>query len=257
MAIETKFPTETIELPSQGYFYAPENPLSSGTIEIKYPTAKEEDILTSRNLIQKGTVIDAFLQSLIVSPVNYSDILVGDKNAILVAARILAYGKDYNVEVTCPKCSNSNDITVDISQFQNKEIDISKLTKGSRVLTFQLPFSKKTLGIRLATHADERNIEAETKSLKKLSEQSGRSSEMTTRFRNIIVSVDGDTSISVINKFVNEEMLAKDSLELRKFIYHVSPDVDMDYEFTCQSCNEIAKLNIPLTTDFFWPSGRE
>ena len=90
---EVKFPTEVVDLPSKGLLYPKENPLSSGQIEVKYMTAKEEDILTSANLIKSGRVIEKLLESLIVDKsIKVDDILVGDKNAILIAARILAYG---------------------------------------------------------------------------------------------------------------------------------------------------------------------
>ena len=92
MAMESKYPTETIDLPSGGKLYPQDSPLSSGKIEIKYMTAKEEDILTSANLIKKGVVIDRLLDSIIVTEgVGIDDLILGDKNAIMVAARILAY----------------------------------------------------------------------------------------------------------------------------------------------------------------------
>ena len=89
------FPTETIELPSKGLLYPKENPLSKGTIELRYMTAAHEDILTNQSYIQKGIVLDKLMQALIVSTINYGDLIVGDKNAIMVASRILGYGKYY------------------------------------------------------------------------------------------------------------------------------------------------------------------
>ena len=93
--LENKIPTEIIDLPSKGLLYSKDNPLSSGKIEMKYMTAKEEDILTNSALIQKGTVIDEVVKSLIVTKINYDDLLIGDKDALMVAARVLGYGKDY------------------------------------------------------------------------------------------------------------------------------------------------------------------
>ena len=90
-----KFPTEVIDLPSKGVLYPKDNPLSSGKIEMKYMTAREEDILTNQNYIKNGTVIDELLKALIVSKINYNDLITGDKNAIMLAARVLGYGKDY------------------------------------------------------------------------------------------------------------------------------------------------------------------
>ena len=91
-----KFPTEVVDLPSTGRLYPKDSLLSSGTIEMKYMTAKEEDILTNQNYIEKGIVIDKLLKALIVDKnINYNELLIGDKNALLIAARILGYGKDY------------------------------------------------------------------------------------------------------------------------------------------------------------------
>ena len=110
-----KFPTEVISLPSKGLIYPKDNPLSSGKIEMKYMTAKEEDILTNANYIQKGIVLDKLIESLIVSKVNYNDLIVGDKNALLVAARVLGYGKDYEFRATNPTTKQQEDFSIDLS----------------------------------------------------------------------------------------------------------------------------------------------
>ena len=126
---ERKFPTEIIPLPSKGMLYPKDSPLSEGNIEIKYMTAKEEDILTSQNLIKNGTVIDVLLRNLIVSPINYNDLLVGDKNAVMIAARVLAYGKQYDVELQNPSTGEKQKEVIDLTQFEAKEFDesLSKL----------------------------------------------------------------------------------------------------------------------------------
>jgi hypothetical protein len=96
---EFKFPTEEIELPSKGLVYPNDNPLSSGKVEMKYMTAKEEDILTNQAYIRKGTVLDKLLKSLIIDKkINIDDLIVGDKNSLLIASRILGYGKEYKFE---------------------------------------------------------------------------------------------------------------------------------------------------------------
>ena len=120
-----QFPTEVIDLPSKGHFYPPEHPLASGRVELKYMTAREEDILTSTNLIQKGVAIDKLLQSLIVGEdINIKDILIGDKNAIMIAARVLGYGKQYIVEI------EGEEVNIDLTALKEKELDLSKFEKG-------------------------------------------------------------------------------------------------------------------------------
>lgn len=247
-----EFPTEFIDLPSEGHFYPSTSPLSSGRIEIKYMTAREEDILTSQNLIKKGIVLDELLRSVIVTPdVKLDDLLVGDKNAIFVATRRLAYGDKYPVKITCPKCGEENSIDVDLSELKPKEFDFSKYTKGENVFTFELPVSKKTISYRLLTHKDEQDIDSELKGIAKITK--GNSPEMTTRLKYMIVAIDGNNDRSGVKKFV-DNMLAKDSMALRKMVRENSPDLDMMFNFKCGSCGHEERMAMPLGVDFFWPS---
>ena len=133
---EFKFPTEEVELPSKGLVYPEDNPLSNGKIEIKYMTAKEEDILTNQAYIQKGIVLDKLIDSLIVNKdINYKDLILGDKNAVLIAARILGYGKDYKFEW------KGEEQTVDLTEIDNKKFDESSVTKGLNEFSYKLPLS--------------------------------------------------------------------------------------------------------------------
>ena len=163
--MESKFslPTETVDLPSKGLLYPEDSPLSSGKVEMKYMTAKEEDILTNQNYIKNGTVIDKLLQSLIVSKdIKVNDLLIGDKNAIMIAARILSYGKDYKVQFA------GEDVVVDLSLLENKKIDEELLSGKKNEFTFQLPNTDNSLTFRLLTHIDEKNIEREIEGKKKI-----------------------------------------------------------------------------------------
>src|SRR6056300_237565 len=194
-----KFPTEIIELPSRGLIYPKENPLSSGKIEMKYMTAKEENILTTQSYIKDGSVLDRLFQSLIVSngdglPIKYVDLVVGDKNAIMVASRILGYGKEYNVEVTDPFSGEKQKETIDLTQFENKEYDGSKQTElHKNEFEFELPQSKRIITFQLLTESKERKVKHELESAKKQSKKMGdvTSKELTTRLKNMIVSVEG------------------------------------------------------------------
>lgn len=245
------FPTELIDLPSQGYFYSSDNPLSSGRIELKYMTAKEEDILTSQNLIKKGVVLDELLKALIINPaIKLEDILIGDKNAIFIAARRLAYGDKYPAKIKCQSCAVESDVQINLAELHTKEFDFSKLKKGSNSFSFTLPRSKKEVVYKLLTHIDEKRIAEELKAISKLS---GASPEMTTRLKYMLVSIDGNTDRSVIKEFVDNELSSFDSLELRKHIRGNNPDMDMNFDFSCPSCAETARMQLPLAVDFFWP----
>jgi transcription elongation factor Elf1 len=246
------FPTEYIDLPSEGYFYPTSSPLSSGRIQLKYMTAREEDILTNQNLIKKGVVLDELLKALIVSTgVKLDDIFVGDKNAIFVAARRLAYGDEYPAKITCPKCGEENDVKINLSELKAKSFDFTKYTKGENAFSFELPASKKTVVYRLLTHKDEGDIELELKGLAKISK--ANAPELTTRLKYSIISIDGNGDRGGVKKFV-DNMLARDSMALRKHIRENTPDLDMTFDFTCSACGHNERMAMPLGVDFFWPS---
>lgn len=240
--MEFKLPTETIELPSKGLLYPSDNPLSSGKIEMKYMTAREEDILTNQSYIQNGTVFDKLFKSLIVSDINYDDLLVGDKNAILVAARILGYGKDYKFTY------NGEEHTVDLSTLDAKSFDESLINKGENRFTFQLPTSGFTLEFKILTHKDENNIKQELKGLQKIHKDNV--SEVTTRLKHSILSIDGESDRKVVRDFVDNAFLARDAKAFRDYVREIQPDVDLTF-FPSTSDT---RINIPIGLDFFWPN---
>lgn len=256
-----KFPTEIIELPSKGLIYPKDNPLSSGKIELKYMTAKEEDILTTQSYIKDGSVLDRLFQSLIVSngeglPIKYVDLVVGDKNAIMIASRILGYGKEYNVEVTDPFSGEKQKETIDLTQFENKEYDGSKQTElHKNEFEFELPQSKRIITFQLLTESKERKVKHELESAKKQSKKMGdvTSKELTTRLKNMIVSVEGESDRNVINRFVDNELFAQDSKALRSYIKEVAPDIDLTWEFISDETGEKQEMLMPMGTNFFWP----
>jgi len=256
-----KFPTEIIELPSNGLVYPKDNPLSSGKIELKYMTAKEEDILTTQSYIKDGSVLDRLFQSLIVSngdglPIKYVDLVVGDKNAIMVASRILGYGKEYNVEVTDPFGGEKQKETIDLTQFENKEYDGSnQIELHKNEFEFELPQSKRLITFQLLTESKERKVKHELEAVKKQSKKMGdvTSKELTTRLKNMIVSVDGDSDKNVINRFVDNELFAIDSKALRSYIKEIGPDIDLTWEFISDETGERKEMSMPMGTNFFWP----
>jgi hypothetical protein len=236
-----KLPTETIELPSKGLLYSEESGLKSGKIEMKYMTAKEEDILTNQSYIKNGTVLDKVMKSLIVSKINYEDLLIGDKNAIMVAARILGYGSEYTFDY------NGESHTVDLSQVENKEIteEVSKATTNE--FTFTLPKSKNTVTFKLLSHKDEQNINRELEGLKKINKDA--SPELSTRLKYMITSVEGRRETKDIRDFVDNYLLAQDSRALREYAREIQPDVDLTFFPDGNS----DRVNIPVGVKFFWP----
>ena len=247
--MESKFslPTEMVELPSKGLLYPKDSPLATGKIEMKYMTAKEEDILTNINFIKNGTVIDKLLQSLIVTPIDYNQLLVGDKNAIMVAARILAYGKDYEIEY------KGESITVDLSALENKELDETKYTRGSNEFTFQLPHTSNVVTFKVLTHGDEKLIDQEVKGLQKIHKDN--LTEVTTRLKRMITSVNGITDTKDIREFIDKYLLSKDARALREEYTKVSPDMELNFTYTNENGDEEV-ADLPIGISFFWPDSK-
>jgi len=243
---EVKFPTEVVDLPSQGLLYPKDSPLSSGTIEIKYMTAREEDILTSANLIKKGIVIDKLLEALIVDKsIKLDDMLLGDKNAILIASRILAYGKDYEVEV------DGKEVVVDLTTLKEKKLDEKIVVNGANEFDFELPATKRKLTFKLLTQSDEKSMDKEIQWYKKIGDGIGY--ETTTRLKHQILSVDGDAKKASINSFVDNEFLSRDSRDFRAYVNSINPDVEMKSVYIDEDGNE-KEFTVPMTVTFLWPS---
>jgi len=235
------FPTEIIELPSQGLPYEQGHFLSGGKVTIKYMTAKEEDILSNKAYIDKDIVLDKLLQSVIVDKFKYDDLLTGDKNAILIATRILGYGSEYSFQY------RDNNYTVELSELENKPLH-ECIIKGSREITFTTPNTGDVITFNLTTHKDEADLASNLKALKKIYKEGVP--EKSETLKHIITSVNGEDDKSVINDYVNKRLLARDSLALRKFIREVTPDVD--FTFFPYTNSDVA-ANIPITAGFLWP----
>lgn len=249
------FPTEIVDLPSRGLLYDQGSPLASGKIEMKYMTAREEDILSSPNLARQGVILDKLFQSLMVTPFNYDDLYIGDRNAIMVAARLLAYGKDYTVEMTDPTDRSSKQkVTIDLTTIKAKQLDFDSIFEpGRKEYFFTLPKSEVQLGFKFLTVGDEKRIKADIESQKNTAKREGVSREFTTRLKHMITSVDGERSQDAINEFVDKHFLAIDSRAFREYVKAISPDVDFTFQFRSESTGQVVETEVPVDLNFFWP----
>ncbi len=239
-----KFPTEEVTLPSKGLIYPKDHPFSSGVIEMKYMTAKEEDIITNQAFIQKGNVVDKLLEALVVSDGNLDDMIIGDKNALLIASRVLGYGKDYTFEWA------GEEHTVDLSTLENVKFDESLITKGENRFHFTTPTGQNLIEFQIMTDGLEKKVDAEVRGLKKLNKNA--SPTMSTRMKHMILSVDGNSDKKDIREFVDNYFLARDAKALRDYIKEVQPDVDFNFEITREN-GDLEEIDIPIGANFFFP----
>ena len=246
-------PSEFIDLPSQGKFYPVGHPLrDKKDIELRYMTAKEEDLLTSKSLLKKGIAIDKVLESLLVEKnLKIEDFIVGDKNALIIAARKSGYGSDYNPTLTCPKCEKKVEFSFDLDLIKNKE---SKLAEDLQLspqgtVSVTLPRTKTKIEFRPLTGKDEKRLlEAQEERLKAKQPEAAS----TTQMRAFIVSVNDNTDRTVVNACI-DSMPAFDAKFLRQSYKETVPDVDMTQPFECAKCGHEEVIEVPLTTEFFWP----
>ena len=255
-AFNWSVPTEFVTIPSGGRFYPETHPLhNQRTVEIRYMTAKEEDILTSRSLLREGVAVNRMLQNIVVDErINVDDLLIGDKNALMVAARRTGYGADYTTRITCPSCGNTEDFTFDITdpKFNNyentaQESNVSFTEVGTINIT--LPMTQATVECALLTGADETRL---FKEAKRKNKRSNQESSLTDAIRSYIVGVNGDASPLTIEAFI-QALPARDARVLRSTYMKAVPNLDMTEEYSCTNCGYIADMEVPLTTDFFWP----
>ena len=251
MEKQPQLPAEEVTLPSKGLLYPEDSPLRTGKVEMKYMTAREEDILTNQNYIKNGTAIDKLLKSLIVTPnVDFQDLLLVDKNAIMLAARILGYGSEYEIKRIHPETGIESEGVINLSKVKDKLIDENKIIDGKNEFEFQLPLSKSKITFKLLTQRDDRKIEREIEGLKKIKKQV---SENVVRFKHIIISLNGDYDTKKIRDFVENHLLARDARALRIHITDIQPGIDMFTEVEFKDGYIESGVMLPININFFWP----
>ena len=246
-ALQFIVPTEVVDLPSKGLFYPEGHPLhNSQTIEIRHMTAKEEDILTSATLLKKGLAIDKMLQSIIVDKsIKVEDMLIGDKNSLLIHSRIYGYGADYSTDIVCPACSERSTHTFDLNEVENKDIEENLSEYGIEATdhnTFcvTLPKSQYEVEFKLLSSRDEAKI---------LNNKNARSLQY---LETIVVSINGQNDRFFIKRALSS-MPILDATVLKRAHAKATPDVDLAQDVTCVHCGETSRMEVPLDAGFFWP----
>ena len=249
-----EIPTATVPVPSGGKIYASDSGMGGlQTISIRSMTAREEDILTSRALIKKGTVINELLRSCIVSPgVDPDKMIAGDRNAVMISLRITGYGPNYSAEIHCEDCGEKVEAEFDLSALKIKELTLEPVQVGQNLFEFVLPVTKKKVQFKYLTGEDERDLIAETEKKKKLG--SAGDNLVTSKLQRAVVSIDTITEKSKIGMFIRS-MPAGDSRALRKFMEENEPGIDMKCWVTCPQCSASQEVEMPIGLKFFWPDG--
>jgi len=249
-------PVSAVPLPSGGVIYPLDSPLHmQQTVDIRGMTTREEDILMSRALIRKGTVISELIKSCIVTDgVDVQSLIGGDRNALMIAIRILGYGAEYAGSMDCPKCEQKNEISVDLNGLEVKDLKASPIEAGVNKFSFTLPQTKKEVIFKFLTGKEEEEILATLEAKKKRGIQNDNI--VTTRLLHSIVSVGGIEDKTKLAQFISF-MPAKDSIALRQYMDEIEPGIDMKFDFTCKNCEHWEVMPLPLGPSFFWPNARK
>ena len=247
-----RVPTEFVPLPSFGLVYPPNSPLHNlKEIEVRYMTAIDEDILTSRSLLRSGKAIDAVLKNCILDArINPEELLSGDKNALITFLRVSGYGPEYKVEIDCPSCEETSKYEFDLSQLEMKTLDVEPIEQGENRFHIQLPTGTH-IEFKFLNSAEEKEISDAQDRIKR-STISPIDRNVTTRLKNTIISIDGNNDPSLINQYV-DTLNVRDSRALRKYMEDNTPDIDMNQEFNCPHCGHRGEVDVPISVGFFWP----
>lgn len=243
-------PTEFVDLPSKGQFYSEDHPLhNKESVEIRYMTAKDTDILTSKSLLKKGLAVDRMIQNILVNKeIDVDDLFIGDKNAILVAARINGFGPEYNTKITCPSCGVSSDYSFDLNEISLEKEEEYKISSNGTFF-IELPVTQAIVECRLLTGKDEKVIFKRTEKRKK---KNLPETSLTDQYKMFVVSVSGVTERGLVEEFI-DVMPARDSSYLKSAYNKISPNIDLSYDFSCDECDAETRINVPFSANFFWP----
>lgn len=246
------YPSNLVLLPSKGSLYPEDHPLRAGKVDMKFMTAKEENILTTESYIKDGSVIDKFLQSMIMAPkFDYDDLLIGDKDALIIASRIYGYGEHYDIKVTAPS-GREQSVSINLSELEHKEVDESLYVNGNE-FSYKTPLGGNLLQFKLLTVGDQKAIDSK---LKKYRKSGSADTQITTRLCHMITAVDGNSDPMFIKLFVENELRAPDSRSFREYVSSIQFGINMDIELIDEDTGEPFRRSIAIGPDFFWPDAR-
>ena len=249
---DLQFPTEIVPLPSRGLVYPTDHPLAAGQVEIKYMTAREEDILTNSNLLKSGRALDELYKKLVIGngkgePIDIDEMITGDKSALMLASRILGYGNEYTITLIGSEGEEFSHV-VDLNELSVKDVDYS-LYKNSRELEYKLPVSGVTVTFKFKNSAEENILQKDIARLTK----AGKSQGVTILLKHSIVAIDGDRDTKKVHNFIENHLLAKDSLQFRGYAASVTPDYNLTISVDRPEHGFQKDISLPIDTDFFWP----
>jgi hypothetical protein len=233
-------------LPSLGKAYKSKKK----NIKLAYMTTADENILTSPNLLQSGEFLEILINRKILEPdLRYKDLLVGDRNAIMLWLRATGYGEMYPVTLL-DENQDPFDTEINLNELKTKELTVDPDEDG--LFNFILPLTKTNIRFRFLTCGDIDDIE---KVLEKERENNIPINNGTTyRYEKMIVEVNGDRNKANIRNFVNS-MRIPDAKAFDNYVEEIESGIDLNIDVKTPGDGSISTF-LPLNLNFFWPDIR-
>ena len=218
---------EIVRLPTKGYFYSKESPLSKGFLFITPLTTYHEDILTSVNLKKGGHHINMILESIIQDDIDIGELKVADRNGIILAAYILSYGPKLPFNYDCPKCHEKFPVTVPLTKLDETVKDFSKFVKGNNRYCVKLPSKQTQIYF---TNPPSKLI------------PSGKSDSSLEFIKAAVIQIGKEKKKEIIHEHL-ENMMIKDSRFLKKYIGDFFPNIKYQHTTKCPYCEYVSHID--------------
>ena len=242
---------EGVELPSKGLIYnKPVNP----HIELRSMSARDEMKRLSPSTTPFKTLADIIEGCMIEKPaVHVYDMAIGDYEYLLHRLRVVTYGDEYKMVLTCPFCGEEVNTIAHLDEITVKEFDKEKFES---LRNLHLPKSDHDVVLRFQTPHILDEIESKTKEYKRRYKDATISFDLLSILLFSIDSVDGiEMNLAELESFINK-LPAYDMTKIVNTLDALNECVGINNELlvTCKSCGGDIKTFFRFGTEFFRPS---
>lgn len=234
----SKIPGVIVNLPSKGKVYPASNPCHTGTLEMRYMTAYDEDILTNASYIKEGIVFDKLIDSLVITTgVNVNTLIEADKEWLIIFARIMGYGAEYPVVIKDPTGKKLSTV-VNLNKLQTTEFNLDSDENGE--FDYEIN-SEYMIKYRYLPTSILNNIPDDA--------------AVSYFLEHTICQINDNRDLTHIKNFIKLQLTPIESRKFRKHIQQTAPGIDLSYEFTFindEGTEETFRAGFPIGPDFFW-----
>jgi hypothetical protein len=240
--IDPNISYDVVTLPSQGIYYQNKKK----TLRVAYLTAADENILSAPNLLQTDTVIEELLKRKILDKdIDIEELVVEDRQAILIFLRNTAFGTDFKLKITDPKTNEIFDADVDLSVLKMKDFNLKTDENGE--YSYYMEMSKVNISFKFLNNKQEKELDK----IKTSATGNTIAPIMTKRLEMTIQSINGNRDKLQIYEFI-QNLPIKDSQNFKKFIAENKPGLDLLIDITTPS-GEIVPIFVDFGVEFFRP----